>query len=63
MNRLLSDTMGAGLPTAFWEGADSYGREVSKGSYLYRLSTDRGVKTRKMLLVRQPASAESRSAC
>jgi len=35
-----------------WDGCDSGGRRVASGVYLYRLSTDGAVMTRKMLLLK-----------
>ncbi|MDD5765570.1 MAG: T9SS type A sorting domain-containing protein [Candidatus Marinimicrobia bacterium] len=37
---------------AFWNGTDQTGKPVSSGVYLYRLTTDRNVKTRKMVLLK-----------
>jgi hypothetical protein len=35
-----------------WDGRDDGGRRVAGGVYLYRLDTDEGTRTRKLLLVR-----------
>ncbi|MFA4838855.1 MAG: FlgD immunoglobulin-like domain containing protein, partial [Candidatus Neomarinimicrobiota bacterium] len=37
---------------AFWNGTDQSGKPVSSGVYLYRLTTDRHVKTQKMVLLK-----------
>ena len=48
--------MVAGPPQAgyhrLWNGRDDAGRPVASGMYLYRLVTEEGVLTRKLILLR-----------
>ncbi len=42
----------AGSSTVAWSGEDDHGDQVASGLYFYRLVTDEGEQTRKMLLVK-----------
>ncbi len=42
----------AGNHEVFWDGTDGAGQTVASGVYLYRLTTDDGSETKKMLLIR-----------
>ncbi len=42
----------AGVHRVHWDGRDDRGRPLASGVYLYRLSTDENVQTRKLTLVR-----------
>ena len=42
----------AGHHRLYWNGLDSEGRPLASGIYLYRLATDFGVLTRKLMLLR-----------
>ncbi len=49
---LFDAVAGAGNHTCRWSGTDSFGRDVSSGTYLYRMQVGNIVKTRKLLLLR-----------
>ncbi|MBN2226390.1 MAG: S8 family peptidase [candidate division Zixibacteria bacterium] len=49
---LLDETMAAGTQSIVWDGVDKNGRPVASGMYFYRLKTDSGVQTRKMLMLK-----------
>ncbi|MGE5398799.1 MAG: fibronectin type III domain-containing protein, partial [Ignavibacteriales bacterium] len=49
---LIAGQMNAGKHTAQWNADDNSGQKVSSGMYLYRLSTNETVITRKMILLR-----------
>ncbi|MBU2652475.1 MAG: T9SS type A sorting domain-containing protein, partial [Bacteroidetes bacterium] len=49
---LLNETAGAGPHVIEWNGRDKNGHEVASGIYFYRLRSDEGSATRKMVLVR-----------
>ncbi len=49
---LVDEWKSAGSHEVEWSGDDESGRPVSTGMYLYRLRTDRGELTRKMLLIK-----------
>ena len=49
---LTRGTRGAGTHRVRWDGRNKLGREMSSGVYLYRLRTDAGAETRKLLLLR-----------
>jgi hypothetical protein len=49
---LAHGVLGAGTHTIMWRGEDDQGARVSSGLYFYRLSTDTGDQTRKMMLLK-----------
>ena len=49
---LASGTKSAGSYTAFWDGTDSNGRQVSSGVYFYRFTSSKYSSTRKMILLK-----------
>jgi hypothetical protein len=49
---LVDGQMSAGQHEVVWEGTDSNGNPVTSGVYFYRLTTDEGSQTRKMLLMK-----------
>lgn len=49
---LVDARQSAGLHSASWDGRDNSGRRASAGVYIYRLSTDSGDLTGKMVLLR-----------
>jgi hypothetical protein len=52
VRRLVSGLQSAGEHTVVWNGADETGDLVASGVYLYRLGTDMGNVTKKMLLLK-----------
>lgn len=48
---LIDSELAAGTHMVEWDGTDSGGSHVASGIYFYRLSTDAGVASRKMLLL------------
>jgi hypothetical protein len=40
-----------GLHSVVWDGRDDESRRVASGNYFYRMSTDRGSETRRMILI------------
>jgi hypothetical protein len=50
--RLVNEYRSAGQHTAVWDGCDVYGRPVASGVYVYRLTSEHDIATRRMLLVR-----------
>ncbi|NKB71901.1 MAG: T9SS type A sorting domain-containing protein [Candidatus Latescibacteria bacterium] len=56
LGRRLRTLVGQHLPggphTALWDGKDQAGRDAASGAYLYRLETERGHVSRKLLLLR-----------
>ena len=48
---LVDEERPAGLHTAAWDAADAAGQAVAAGVYIYRLTADGGVLTRRMVLV------------
>lgn len=49
---IVSGSYSAGSYQATWDGMDSFGRNVSSGVYIYRLTTNNTTFSKKMLLVR-----------
>jgi flagellar hook assembly protein FlgD len=49
---LLRGAQPAGLHNAVWRGRDDRGRVVASGVYFYRLETDEGSFTGKMVLTK-----------
>ena len=49
---LRQGTQSAGHHRLYWNGLDAEGRPLASGIYLYRLATDFGVLTRKLMLLR-----------
>ncbi|MDW7679390.1 MAG: T9SS type A sorting domain-containing protein [bacterium] len=49
---LIDDPKPAGSHTLRWDGRDQYGKPVSSGVYLYRLTAGRFCETRKMVVMR-----------
>ncbi len=49
---LASGTVAAGEQQAVWDGRDDAGNRVSPGVYLYRLRTDSGVQSRRVVYLR-----------
>lgn len=49
---LVNDTKTVGVHHSVWNGLDRNGKSVSSGMYFYRLTTDQGVKTNKLLLLK-----------
>lgn len=49
---LLSGEKPEGTSSVIWDGCNNKGRQLGAGTYFYRLQTESGVMTRKMLLVR-----------
>lgn len=49
---LVDGTVEAGSHAVVWDGTDADGRAVASGVYLYRLDTDDGAQSRRMVLVR-----------
>lgn len=49
---LIDGTVTAGQHRVVWNGTDNSGRAVATGVYVYRLSTDDGVKVRRMTMVK-----------
>jgi hypothetical protein len=49
---LVKGMKGAGFYTAFWDGTDANGRQVSSGVYFYRFTSSKYSATRKMILLK-----------
>jgi hypothetical protein len=52
VRRLTHEVMVQGLTEVVWDGKDARGRRAGSGVYFYRLETELGVFSRKMLLLR-----------
>ena len=52
VRELINESRPAGYQTAVWNGKNDLGQEVASGLYIYCLETNRGVQSRKMLLVK-----------
>lgn len=50
--QLLDEIRPAGFHNVVWNGQNANGLRVSSGVYLYRLETDAGIQTRKMILLK-----------
>ncbi len=50
--KLVDQEVSAGSHSVEWDGRDASGERASSGVYLYRLETDEGVLSRKMLLLK-----------
>ena len=50
--RLVGEQMSAGQHDVMWHGQDSAGNRVASGNYFFRLQTDKGEVTKKMLLLK-----------
>jgi hypothetical protein len=48
---LLEGTLSSGRHVVRWDGTDDAGRSAASGTYFYRLTTEQGLKTRKMVLL------------
>jgi hypothetical protein len=49
---LMSQTVSAGTHSAVWDGTNEIGETVTNGIYFYRLHSDLGVQTRKMMFMK-----------
>jgi hypothetical protein len=49
---LINDNLPAGVHSVVWDGKDDRGNSVASGVYLYRIETDFGQSTRKMMLLK-----------
>ena len=49
---LLNASLNAGSYSVIWDGRNSIGQTVSSGTYLYRLTSDDGVQTKRMTLLK-----------
>ncbi|HKK21712.1 MAG TPA: T9SS type A sorting domain-containing protein, partial [candidate division Zixibacteria bacterium] len=49
---LINDNLPAGVHSVVWDGKDDRGTSVASGVYLYRIETDFGQSTRKMMLLK-----------
>jgi len=50
--RLVDNVVPAGTYQVSWDGKDAYGRAMTSGVYLYRITADQYTATRKMLMVK-----------
>jgi len=49
---LVNADMPVGFHAVTWDGTDSYGRQMSSGVYLYRITSEQGTILKRMVLVR-----------
>jgi flagellar hook assembly protein FlgD len=49
---LVNNQQNAGFNSIVWNGKDRFGRTVGTGVYFYRISSERFIKTRKMILLK-----------
>ncbi len=49
---LVNQRLSAGHKAVVWDGRDNSGKTVSSGIFLYRLETDYGIETKKMVLLK-----------
>jgi hypothetical protein len=49
---MIDQVIPAGYYRLTWDGTDDVGRQLPSGIYIYRLTTDKFVNTRKMLLMK-----------
>ncbi len=49
---LVSQQMNAGKHNLNWNGDDNYGNKVSSGTYIYRITADNFVSSKKMILIK-----------
>lgn len=49
---LVDINQGRGRYNVYWDGRDDYGKEISSGVYMYRLTTPSESMVKKMLYVR-----------
>jgi hypothetical protein len=49
---VLNSSLNAGTYSVIWDGKNSIGQAVSSGTYLYRLTSDDGIQTKRMTLVK-----------
>ena len=49
---LVNDQQNPGFNSIVWNGKDSFGRTVGTGMYYYRISSEKFIKTRKMILLK-----------
>ncbi len=52
ISTLVNDTKMVGVHHSVWNGLDRTGKSVASGMYFYRLTTEQGVKTNKLLLLK-----------
>jgi flagellar hook assembly protein FlgD len=52
VRNLLDDTRAASEHAVAWDGRDDTGASMAAGVYLYKLETNHGVQTRRMVLVK-----------
>ena len=50
--QLINTTQEAGFRSVQWDATDSFGKPVSVGIYLYKITTGKFVQTKKMVLVK-----------
>jgi hypothetical protein len=49
---LIGQTMGAGTHSAVWDGTNEFGETVTNGIYFYKLRSNLGVQTKKMMFMK-----------
>ncbi|HUU46537.1 MAG TPA: FlgD immunoglobulin-like domain containing protein [Acidobacteriota bacterium] len=52
VRNLIARSVGAGDHIVNWDGRDSQGRQVASGHYFYRMRTDRGALTRRLIVIK-----------